>query len=139
MIQYFLFGNESYALTRTAVLLGDALEICFDGIDSDGILMIGKNEVKVKDGKCSFPASFLNEGENLLHYTAQNGTTCKRFVLEPLYRCGDMAGVKALQTDKVSLSLLAHIRYLRNALSEMEKKVARIESCCFASPLFETT
>ena len=135
MIQYFLFGNESYALTRTAVLLGEALEICFDGAAADGILMIGKNGVKVKGGKCRFPASFLNEGENLLHYTEQNGTSVKRFALEPLYRCGDMAGVKALEADKVSLSLLAHIRYLRGALADMEKRVARVEACCFASPL----
>lgn len=135
MIQYFLFGNESYALTRTAVLLGDALEITFDGADKDGILMIGKNEVKVKDGRCHFPASFLCEGENCLRYFEKNGNEMKRFTLEPLHKWGEMAGVKPLEGEKVSLSLLAHIRYLKGALSDMEKRVARVEACCFASPL----
>ena len=135
MIQYFLFGNESYALTRTAVLLGDALEITFDGADKDGLLMIGKNEVKVKGGKCRFPASFLREGENCLQYLVKNGNEIKRFALEPLHKWGDMAGVKPLEGEKISLSLLAHIRYLRGALADMEKRVARVEACCFASPL----
>ena len=139
MIQYFLFENENYALTRTAVMLGETLEISLDGAAEEGTLTVGKNEVKVKDGKCHFPGAFLCEGENRLYYTERNGTKVKRFALESLYRCGEMAGVKALEGDKVSLSLFAHIRYLRGALAEMEKKVARIETCCFASPLIEIT
>ena len=139
LIQYFLFGSENYALTRAAVLLGESLEIIFDGAACEGTLYVGKNEVKVREGKCRFPVSFLCEGENCLIYMQKNGNEIKRFTLEPLHKWGDMAGVKPLEGDRVSLSLLAHIRYLKGALSEMQERVARLETCCLGSPLLDIT
>ena len=139
MIQYFLFGSESYALTRAAVLLKETLEIALDGAAEDGELYVGKNKVKVKGGRCRFPASFLCEGENHLIYMQKNGNEIKRFTLEPLHKWGEMVGVKPLEGDKVSLSLMAHIRYLKGALSEMQERVARLEACCLGSPLLDIT
>ena len=137
MIQYFLFAEESYALTRTAVLLGKTCRIRFDGAAEEGTLWVGDREVRVHKGTCSFPSAYLHEGENRLVYVQQNGQSTERFPLESLHRWGDVAGVKDLPNDKLSLALLAHVRFLRQMLCAMEKRVKDLENCCYAAPLFE--
>ena len=137
MIQYFLFENEGYALTRAAVLAGKSLSVSFDGAEETGALFVGEKEIKVRFGQCKIPVSYLAEGENRLLYVEQNGANTKRYTLESLYKCADVLGVKALASDQVSLALLASVRFLQKSLCQMDERVKKLEKCCFASPLFE--